>query len=93
MIDKAVGIFFLGILYGTLFLCVQHQVDIDRGKTLHIKTMAVGDLTKLGEREVFFELNGQLRSLLIKDNEAMKVWGKLSGVFQSHVLKICILFK
>lgn len=48
-------------------------MDIERGKTLHIKTMAVGDLTKMGDREVFFELNGQLRSLLVKDAEAMKV--------------------
>lgn len=30
------------------------------------------DLTKHGEREVFFELNGQLRSVLIPDKEASK---------------------
>ena len=36
--------------------------------------MAKGDkLTALGEREVFFELNGQLRSVLVKDKEAAKV--------------------
>ena len=38
-----------------------------------MKTLAKGDLTKVGEREVFFELNGQLRSLYVKDSEAMKV--------------------
>jgi len=48
------------------------SVEIERGKTLSIKTLACGDLNKLGEREVFFELNGQLRSVLVKDNEAMK---------------------
>ncbi|XP_048259230.1 pyruvate carboxylase, mitochondrial-like isoform X1 [Haliotis rufescens] len=48
------------------------EVEIERGKTLSIKTLAVGDLNKNGEREVFFELNGQLRSVLIKDEEAMK---------------------
>ena len=30
------------------------------------------DLTKAGEREVFFELNGQLRSVFIRDNNAVK---------------------
>ncbi|XP_050404897.1 pyruvate carboxylase, mitochondrial isoform X2 [Patella vulgata] len=48
------------------------EVEIERGKTLSIKTLAVGDLNKTGAREVFFELNGQLRSVLIKDEEAMK---------------------
>lgn len=49
------------------------QVSIEKGKTLSIKTLAVGDLTKNGFREVFFELNGQLRSVMIKDTEASKV--------------------
>jgi hypothetical protein len=31
------------------------------------------DLTANGEREVFFEMNGQLRSVFIKDKEAVKV--------------------
>jgi len=35
--------------------------------------LAKGDLNKLGEREVFFELNGQMRTMLVKDTEAMKV--------------------
>lgn len=51
----------------------EFEVSIDRGKTLHIKTLAMAeDLTKNGEREVFFELNGQLRSVLIPDKEASK---------------------
>ena len=49
------------------------QVSIERGKTLSIKTLAIGDLTKTGFREVFFELNGQLRSVMIKDDVAAKV--------------------
>ncbi|CAC5366019.1 PC [Mytilus coruscus] len=48
------------------------QVDIEKGKTLSIKVLAVGDLNKNGQREVFFELNGQLRSVMIKDEEASK---------------------
>ncbi|PIK38441.1 putative pyruvate carboxylase, mitochondrial [Apostichopus japonicus] len=49
------------------------MVEIEKGKTLHIKLLAMGELNKkTGEREVFFELNGQLRSLLIKDKQALK---------------------
>lgn len=41
---------------------------------LHIKVLAKGDkLTALGEREVFFELNGQLRALFVQDKVAAKV--------------------
>lgn len=44
------------------------------GKTLHFKALAVSDLKEdTGEREVFVELNGQVRSIMIKDQEAMKV--------------------
>lgn len=44
------------------------EVTIEKGKTLHIKTLAVADdVTPTGEREVFFELNGQLRSVFVKD--------------------------
>ncbi|XP_013779858.1 pyruvate carboxylase, mitochondrial-like [Limulus polyphemus] len=46
----------------------EFDVTIEKGKTLHIKTLAVSeDPTKSGEKEVFFELNGQLRSVFIKD--------------------------
>ncbi|XP_060608641.1 pyruvate carboxylase, mitochondrial-like isoform X2 [Ruditapes philippinarum] len=50
----------------------EFEVEIETGKTLSIKTLAVGDLDKDGKREVFFELNGQLRSVFIRDNEATK---------------------
>ncbi|CAH0625321.1 unnamed protein product [Chrysodeixis includens] len=49
------------------------EVKIERGKTLDIRTIAVSEeLTTTGEREVFFELNGQLRSLFVKDEKATK---------------------
>lgn len=61
-------IFLTGPKVGEVF-----DVTIEKGKTLGIKTLAVADdLTKNGEREVFFELNGQLRSVFIKDKEAVK---------------------
>lgn len=51
----------------------EFEVTIDKGKTLGIKTLAMAeDLTKNGEREVFFELNGQLRSVFIRDKDASK---------------------
>lgn len=55
-------------------------MKIERGKTLDIKTLAVSDeMTAAGEREVFFELNGQLRSVFIKDENASKVRLKSSS--------------
>ncbi|XP_041926569.1 pyruvate carboxylase, mitochondrial [Alosa sapidissima] len=48
------------------------EVELERGKTLHIKALALGNLNKIGQRGVFFELNGQLRTVLVKDTLAMK---------------------
>lgn len=48
-------------------------MELERGKTLHIKALAMSDLNWAGQRQVFFELNGQLRSILVKDTQAMKV--------------------
>ncbi|XP_030921542.1 pyruvate carboxylase, mitochondrial-like, partial [Geospiza fortis] len=53
-------------------LCLYSQVELERGKTLHIKALALGDLNAAGQREVFFELNGQLRSILVRDTQALK---------------------
>lgn len=61
-------IFLIGPKVGEEF-----EVTIEKGKTLGIKTLAMAeDLTPNGEREVFFELNGTLRSVLIKDKEGTK---------------------
>ncbi|KAG1681045.1 Pyruvate carboxylase, mitochondrial [Nymphon striatum] len=57
----------------TVYWMKKFQVTIEKGKTLHLKVLAVADdLTGLGEREVFFELNGQLRSVFVRDLEASK---------------------
>ena len=42
-------------------------VEIDAGKTLVIRLMAVGEADERGEREVFFELNGQPRVVTMPD--------------------------
>ena len=46
------------------------SVEIEEGKTLVVNLTAVGELGKDGQREVFFELNGQPRSLRITDKAA-----------------------
>lgn len=52
----------------------EFEVSIEKGKTLNFKTLAMAeDLTAQGEKEVFFELNGQLRSVFIRDKNATKV--------------------
>lgn len=49
-------------------------MTIERGKTLAIKALAMAeDLTASGDKEVFFEMNGQLRSVFIRDKEKAKV--------------------
>ncbi len=43
------------------------SVDIEVGKTLIIKSLAIGDPTADGKRTVFFELNGQPRDATVVD--------------------------
>ncbi|CAH2352489.1 pyruvate carboxylase 2 [[Candida] railenensis] len=43
-------------------------VEIEQGKTLIIKLLAVGEISQqTGTREVFFELNGEMRSVTVDD--------------------------
>ncbi|ELU17762.1 hypothetical protein CAPTEDRAFT_220007 [Capitella teleta] len=49
------------------------EIQIEKGKILHIKLLAQGHVTSQGNREVFFELHGQLSSVAVKDKEALKV--------------------
>lgn len=45
-------------------------VEIEQGKTLIIKLLAVGEISKAtGTREVFFELNGEMRSVTVDDKQ------------------------
>jgi pyruvate carboxylase len=46
------------------------SVEIEEGKTLIVRMVAVGELGPDGQRDVFFELNGQPRSLRIPDKSA-----------------------
>lgn len=52
----------------------EFEVELERGKQLHIRALAVSEVKKkTGEREVFFELNGQLRTVLVKDKTVQEV--------------------
>lgn len=46
------------------------SVEIETGKTLIVRLMAIGELSDDGHREVYFELNGQPRSLRVADAAA-----------------------
>ena len=46
------------------------MVDIEEGKTLVIKLVAVGDVDEDGNRRIYFELNGQPRDVVIPDKSA-----------------------
>ena len=54
------------VLFG-LEVGEQISVEIQRGKTLVVKLMAVGGLSGDGDRHVYFELNGQPREVSVTD--------------------------
>jgi pyruvate carboxylase len=61
-------VFFYGMAPGD-----EISVDIDPGKTLEIRLQAVGDTNEDGEVRVFFELNGQPRTIRVPDRKAQSV--------------------
>jgi pyruvate carboxylase len=56
------AVFFFGMETGE-----EVSIDIERGKTLIIKFLTVGDAHEDGSRMVFFELNGQPREAVVLD--------------------------
>ncbi len=48
----------------------QISVEIDPGKTLEVRLLAIGETNEAGEAKVFFELNGQPRSIRVTDRKA-----------------------
>ena len=48
------------------------SVDIERGKTLVIRCLAVSEADEEGQRKVFFELNGQPRTVKVADRSSAK---------------------
>ena len=60
--------FFYGLRLGE-----EIEVEIERGKTLMVKLVSVSKPQHDGNRTVYFELNGQLREVVIKDQEIKTV--------------------
>ena len=56
------------------------EVDIEEGKTLFIKYVSMAEPDKRGFRKVLFELNGQARSVNVKDEKvAAKIKSNVKG--------------
>ena len=62
-------LFFTGPEIGEEF-----QVAIEPGKVLNIKILAISNLHPNGQREVFCEMNGQLRTVMVEDKSVTKVF-------------------
>jgi len=49
----------------------EFNVELERGKVLILKLLAVGPLSEqTGQREVFYEMNGEVRHVTVDDNKA-----------------------
>jgi hypothetical protein len=64
------------------------SVDIEIGKTLFVKLLAVGPTDPIsGRREVYFELNGEARVLSVTDKRTRRFLGIIHERIQ---LKVCL---
>ncbi len=70
--DLPTPVFFYGMEPGQ-----EISVDLETGKTLNIHCVAIGEVDEEGLVKVFFELNGQPRSVRIEDKTAL-------GSVESH---------
>lgn len=61
-------VFFDGLMVGE-----KVEVEIEKGKTLIIKYIGLGDLNDDGTRNVIYELNGAQREVTIKDKNAVSI--------------------
>ncbi|XP_047132753.1 pyruvate carboxylase, mitochondrial isoform X1 [Hydra vulgaris] len=77
------------------------EVEIELGKNLHLKILAVGDVNETGHREVFCEANGQLRSFLVEDKTVAKtvtrnpkavkgVKGSVGAPMPGKIVTVCV---
>ena len=72
-------VFFYGMQTGE-----EWTIDLERGKTLVVKFLTVGEPHKDGTRTIFFELNGQPREVRIRD-ESLKSEEKERPKAQANV--------
>ena len=52
------------------------SVEIDQGKVLEIRCLAISETNNEGNVKVFFELNGQPRTVVVQDQNATSVVAK-----------------
>ncbi|KAL9642796.1 hypothetical protein ABK040_009871 [Willaertia magna] len=48
------------------------EIELEKGKVLHIKLKAIGEAGSDGKREVYFDVNGQPRLVLVQDKKLSK---------------------
>jgi len=60
-------LFFVGPDIGEEF-----EVELQVGKTINVKILAIGDLLPDGKREVFCEVNGYLRPFVVEDKKVVE---------------------
>ncbi|KAK0754252.1 pyruvate carboxylase [Schizothecium vesticola] len=66
----------LSVLPTKYFLCrpeigEEFHVELEKGKVLILKLLAIGPLSEnTGQREVFYEMNGEVRQVTVDDNKA-----------------------
>ncbi len=64
-------------------------ITIEQGKTLTVRTLAVGETDEKGEKTVFFELNGQPRRVKVPDRlhggDAVKARAKAEAGNTAHI--------
>ena len=63
-------------------------VEIEPGKTLNIALLAIGELNDKGERKLFFELNGQPRTIMMRERKAAAAKGAARLVDESDLKQI-----
>jgi pyruvate carboxylase len=77
------------------------EVEIERGKTLIVKLVSIGEPQLDGTRVVYFELNGQPREVIVKDESiqsavAQRVKGNrdnlshISATMPGTVIKVLV---
>lgn len=67
----------------------EFNIDLEEGVTLIIKFLAVGPLNAAtGKREVFFELNGEARTVGIDDRTAGTIYAYIYLFFGDDEFKI-----
>lgn len=84
-VDKIDTLHFLGIAK----IGEEFTVELQKGKILHIKPLSITDeVNSKGEQKVFMNLNGQLRTVFVKDKKAMELLSTTPKADKSDMTQI-----